>query len=180
MTLVKTDDPVSDLFEGLPSPDQESVHQLIYDYLIHNCYGDTAQSFRQSCGSFNTKPHSYVKTMDIDPSDQVDASGYFDEEAMDIDASQSMIIDRPSSTPGPTSTAVKTLGARKTLHNFIIAGSIVDAIDYCDQAFPNLLNDSENSMSFDVLFALRCQQFIECIKQSAPNALEFAQKGNWF
>jgi LisH len=113
MTLVKTDDPVSDLFEGLPSPDQESVHQLIYDYLIHNCYGDTAQSFRQSCGSFNTKPHSDVKTMDIDPSDQVDASGYFDEEAMDIDASQSMIIDRPSSTPGPTSTAVKTLGARK-------------------------------------------------------------------
>ena len=36
---------VSEEFEAMPSPDASTLHSLIYEYLIHNCYSETALSF---------------------------------------------------------------------------------------------------------------------------------------
>jgi hypothetical protein len=72
--------------------------------------------------------------------------------------------------------AFRTLNSRKKLYDLICQGNISEAIEYCEDVFPNVLA----SQSDQVNFALRCQQFIECVKQSTSEALIFAQNGSFF
>jgi hypothetical protein len=157
MTLPTRTSEESEIFSTSAIIDQNSINTLIYDYLIHNCFGETADSFKHSSGDL--KQLKKIDSMDLDKSD------LFEDNQMEIDQEPVHSI------------ANKTLDTRKKLRDFILAGSIVEAIDFCDLIFPNLLLYEGNTKSRDVLFALRCQQFIECIKTSAPEALQFAQKG---
>lgn len=170
MTLNKGDDPVSEMFESIAGADQETIHSLIYDYLIHNCFGDTANSFAISCGVQKEAP-AKPDSMDIDSSEAI--------EIFDVDCDQMDLDGQPSinSKTNLKYIAVKTLPARKKLRDLILSGLIVEAIEYCEQIFPNLINNTNTEKIQDVLFTLKCQQFIECIKKGAPEALEFAQKG---
>jgi hypothetical protein len=146
----------AEIYSSTGNIDQDSINTLIYDYLIHNCFGETADSFKNSNGV--VQQFKKNDSMDLDKSDLEDSQMEIDQEPVH-------------------SIAKKTLDTRKKLRDFILDGSIVEAIDFCDLIFPNLLLNDGNTKSRDVLFALRCQQFIECIKTSAPKALQFAQKG---
>ncbi|KAH9244653.1 hypothetical protein BASA81_017931 [Batrachochytrium salamandrivorans] len=70
---------------------------------------------------------------------------------------------------------LKTLETRRCLHRLILSGQLAEAIALCNSAFPGMLNDQVPEAT-DVLFALQCQQFIECVRRSAPEALCFAQQ----
>ncbi|KAL2911615.1 hypothetical protein HK105_208916 [Polyrhizophydium stewartii] len=43
------DDPAAEAFEATPAPDHDAVLALVYDYLVHNCYAETARSFGAAC-----------------------------------------------------------------------------------------------------------------------------------
>lgn len=90
--------------------------------------------------------------------------------------------DLPPVTPSTNNTrinnagALKTLDTRKHVRDLILSGNISDVIQYLNASFPSLL-DGKNSKSLDMLFMLQCQQFIEFVRSSAPDALRFAQEG---
>lgn len=167
-------DPANELFSGTEAPDQETVHSLIYQYLIHNCYGETAQAFRLSSGADSlspTTPEYTVVQEEVDDMDIDDA-----DEPTNVWMQEQTSFSNTGKYSDLNSNAVKTLAIRKKLRQFIISGSILEAIEHCEQIFPSLLTMSDPK-NIDVLFLLRTQQFIELVKQSAPTALQFAQEG---
>jgi hypothetical protein len=67
------------------------------------------------------------------------------------------------------------------IRQFIIAGSITDALSMCRDKFPHVVSSDEQDIrtsprSIDICFKLQCQQFIETVRAGNPiEALLFAQ-----
>ncbi|KAI8909587.1 CTLH/CRA C-terminal to lish motif domain-containing protein, partial [Gorgonomyces haynaldii] len=67
--------------------------------------------------------------------------------------------------------ALDTLSARKSLKYLILEGKLSEAVEFFDEHFVDSLETEK-----EILFALKCQLFIELIKTDTAQALEFAQK----
>ncbi|KAJ3089802.1 hypothetical protein HK102_005468 [Quaeritorhiza haematococci] len=70
---------------------------------------------------------------------------------------------------------LQTLDARRQIFALLTTGKVADAVAYCNATFPNVLS-GKTEESMDLCFQLQCQQFIECARKSAPEALKFAQQ----
>ncbi|TPX38923.1 hypothetical protein SeMB42_g06547 [Synchytrium endobioticum] len=81
----------------------------------------------------------------------------------------------PSTTTNTSTSAVSSLDSRKALYQLVVQGRIPEARTFCHKYFPDALN-GETPESEDVGFQLQCQQFIECVRNSAPDALNYAQE----
>ena len=185
-------DPTVELYEKSPPPEQDTVHQLIYDYLVHHCYSETAKSFADVCQLSHESRHttSSISTrsskihMDLDTDVEIPAS----HDTMDVDT-----LDEPRSssdhlngigglngadslTIANNRTSLTTLESRKTLSQLVLKGQIKEAIKFCNDMFPKILT-VDTLESNEILFTLKCQLFIEYIRISAPEALTFAQEG---
>ena len=73
--------------------------------------------------------------------------------------------------------AWQSLENRRMIMQLLLSGRISEAISLCNAKFPQVLNEISPE-SIDICFQLQCQQFIECVRRSAPEALQFAQEGN--
>ncbi|KAI8895455.1 CTLH/CRA C-terminal to lish motif domain-containing protein [Globomyces pollinis-pini] len=138
-------DPAAEIYEPEVAPEQKIIHQIIYDYLVHNCYSETATSFGAAC------------KMDDKP--VVSDSSSINSESMDIDCHE---------------TASASLSLRKECRQLILQGKIRDAIVFCHSQMPGLLA-AVTPEATQVRFVLQCQQFIEYVRSNSPQALEFAQ-----
>ncbi|KAI9327244.1 CTLH/CRA C-terminal to lish motif domain-containing protein [Zopfochytrium polystomum] len=120
--------------------------------------------------------------MDVDDADTgaSNGGGMVAASSADVDISEEDDFedggDAPSGPahPAAASAYLRSIDARKRLFSLVTAGKIAETIALCDREFPGALaGDSQDSV--DMRFQLNCQQFIECIRESAPNALQFAQ-----
>ncbi|KAJ1553992.1 hypothetical protein HK405_006309 [Cladochytrium tenue] len=68
----------------------------------------------------------------------------------------------------------RTIAARQRLVALVTAGRVREALAECEGEFPGLLN-GDGPDAVDVCFQLKCQQFVECVRTSAAEALQFAQ-----
>ncbi|EGF79498.1 hypothetical protein BATDEDRAFT_89572 [Batrachochytrium dendrobatidis JAM81] len=221
-------------YETIPSPGQDVINMLVYDYLIHNCYSSTARSFGTACRLDKTDVDSRVLGDGVTPvlghGDKLESYsssslrskenlGLRAKTCMDIDQETSMTITDSDgdltmaesslsrtqhfmpaasvSTAAPASCtftsksiadsclgktdrsafkgSLQTLEVRGKLYRLILNGKLTEAIALCNETFPGILN-ADTPESMDVYFALQCQQFIECIRRSALEALHFAQE----
>jgi hypothetical protein len=132
-------DTLSEQYEAAESPDQPQIQRLIYEYLVYNCYGETARSFGADCRMIKTEDDS------------------LDDDLMDMDKADDVIT--------------ATLAHRRTLQDFILTGSITEAIAYCEDIFPHVIDACP-----DIIFSLKCQQFIQLVHQkNSFDAMEYAQ-----
>ncbi|KAJ3415823.1 hypothetical protein HDV05_004096 [Chytridiales sp. JEL 0842] len=200
-------DPAIELYDKMPQPDADAIHSLIYEYLIHNCYSETAKCFSQSCqlgksaksgptplnaNTNSNKPVGGMATMDVDKDNYNGDSAAMNDGDMDIDdvaepsttrkmaaglvtsLDAAQLLQSTDLVADKITGSLKSLEARKHLYSLITSGNVTEALSFCNQAFPNAL--SGNSVaSVDICFQLQCQQFIECVRKSAPDALQFAQ-----
>ncbi|KAI8923897.1 CTLH/CRA C-terminal to lish motif domain-containing protein [Entophlyctis helioformis] len=225
----QTDDAAIEAYEQTPPPEPDTVHALIYDYLVHNCYSATAYSFgsaaqldrqrfksgtsgtgsgtggggvngRGGVGGLATDAQT-TADMDVDDSNDSAAvppsrssnsnnnNSNADGDHPMTDTSSSLAVGGMAVVPQPTPLLaaaaggsagsadgpVRTLEARKYLVGLVLAGKMTEAIGYCEQTFPGMLS-AGTVEALDVRFALQCQQFIEYMRRSAPEALAFAQE----
>eukprot|EP00274_Cyanoptyche_gloeocystis_P006475 CAMPEP_0196660814 /NCGR_PEP_ID=MMETSP1086-20130531/41409_1 /TAXON_ID=77921 /ORGANISM="Cyanoptyche gloeocystis , Strain SAG4.97" /LENGTH=221 /DNA_ID=CAMNT_0041995427 /DNA_START=50 /DNA_END=712 /DNA_ORIENTATION=- len=71
-----------------------------------------------------------------------------------------------------TSAALDTINDRKRIYGLILNGQILQAVEETNVLFPNVLKDDQ-----DVLFHLRCQHYIELIREKkVKEALLYAQE----
>lgn len=90
------------------------------------------------------------------------------------DSSLSSASSSLSSSYTSASAGLGSIETRKKLFALVSAGKITEAMDLCNKEFPDVLS-GDSPASLDVAFQLNCQQFIECVRSSAPDALQFAQ-----
>ncbi|KAJ3213791.1 hypothetical protein HDU67_002448 [Dinochytrium kinnereticum] len=176
--------PWFDLALAGPDIPRDAINRLIYEHLLHNCYSDTAAAFATACqlnGIGKSGPPAGLVVMDLDE------GRYSPVKDEDVDMMDADDADKPSkgpSTPNthlpplPTSstwsTALATLEPRKRLRSLLCEGKIGEAIQFCKMSFPKVLAGNTPG-SLDVCFQLQCQQFIENVRVSAPEAVKFAQ-----
>ncbi|KAI8890146.1 hypothetical protein K501DRAFT_319858 [Backusella circina FSU 941] len=129
-------------------------HSIVIEYLIHNCYKNTAKAFLrdsnklESCTSRLNKP---IKKL---------------AEPMEVDDDEQWVL----------------LDARKALIQAIERGDIPEAFDLINKHFPSLAaqdgaNDQHTAQL--IMFKLHCQQFIEIIRLNSTDglgAIRYAQK----
>lgn len=152
-----------DQIESQPSPDPQTMQNLVYEYLVHNCYGETAKSFAAAAQIAQKLPQH---TMDLDSPDG-------STNAYDEDFEMESVQNTQTTSERDTSIALKTLQSRKRLREYLVAGNVSNAISYCEETFPA---DMISKDSVEVLFALKCQQFIELLRNDPSMALQFAQE----
>ncbi|KND03907.1 uncharacterized protein SPPG_01359 [Spizellomyces punctatus DAOM BR117] len=143
-------DPASDLYDQnqLTLP-PNALQTLIYEHLVHNCYSETARAFNASC--------------------RIDSHFGPDEKRLELDDDGDVEMSEGV-------TAAQTLEPRKRVWEMIVKGQIPEAIEFCNDAFPGVL-DGTTKESVDILFELQCQRFVECVRQRcAVDALAFAQE----
>lgn len=181
----ETEDPAQEAWEKVPfSPHPDVIQRLIYDYLVYNCFSDSAKSFGSACQMIEAD--SLGKLLPRSPS----KNRRGEVTAMDIDDDGAVIdmnglkssagIGGMGGSPGPSlSGPLQTLEFRKQLCKLITTGHIKEAIEYCNETFPNALAGSSPQV-IDICFQLNCQQFIEYVRTSAPDAMAFAQHGAQF
>ncbi|KAJ3096562.1 hypothetical protein HDU97_005763 [Phlyctochytrium planicorne] len=81
----------------------------------------------------------------------------------------------PPSLSSQWSAAVSSLEARKHLHTLLVQGKVAEAVHFCKATFGNAVLSGNTPQSMDICFQLQCQQFIENVRVSAPEAVKFAQ-----
>ncbi|KAJ3218791.1 hypothetical protein HDU67_004039 [Dinochytrium kinnereticum] len=163
-----------------PDIPRDGLNRLIYEHLLHNCYSDTAAAFAKAC-QLNSigKPSAGLVVTEMAGSDGR-ASPVKDEDVDMMDAEDSgKSITGPVSVSTAHSTAswsavLGSLEARKRLCRLLCEGKVGEAIQFCKMTFPSALSGSTPE-SVDVCFQLQCQQFIENVRVSAPEAVKFAQ-----
>ncbi|KAI9003715.1 CTLH/CRA C-terminal to lish motif domain-containing protein [Gaertneriomyces semiglobifer] len=160
------------------------LQSLIHEYLVHNCYSDSARVF---CATTQPTRGNGCEPMDAD---SVLTGADEDPNRMDM----TMIAHPPNSAREregqdrgrrnvggmggahpPGDIATKTMAARKRLYDLVVAGKVSEAIEFCHTTFPTAL-DFTTPDGLDVLFELHTQQFIELVKESATDALRYAHK----
>lgn len=159
-------------YDKIPSPSPDALSKLIHQYLVHNCFSETAKSFAAAVDTklTSTAPRKPAANSDMD----IDEDKGHDVEMMDTETSAVSGMVGASGESGP----MKTLDARKQLFGLITAGNISDAIAFCNSGFPSVLK-GDCDESTDISFFLHCQQFIEYARTDAAEALKYAQEGTY-
>ncbi|KAI7853226.1 CTLH/CRA C-terminal to lish motif domain-containing protein [Circinella umbellata] len=174
--------------------------ELVTEYLIHNCYKNTAKAFLGEIKKLNACNNipagagagagaavvTTTTTKSVNGNDSNNRRrSNTTTDAMDIDDNE--IVANGNDTYSWT-----LLDARKELYDAILGGDIPRAFDVINQHFPTLAmhdpqqsrpesmtvgNDNQNVSQLQrILFKLRCQQFIEIIRSSTEvEAIRFAQ-----
>ncbi|KAJ3185720.1 hypothetical protein HDU85_001079 [Gaertneriomyces sp. JEL0708] len=191
MVDISTDAPQNHVAEASHSPMLSTselvlppglLQSLIHEYLVHNCYSDTARVF---CATTQPTCGSGCEPMDAD---SILTRADEDPNRMDM----AKMAHPPNSTREwqaqergrwnvggmggahpPGDIATKTMAARKRLYDLVVAGKVSEAIAFCHKTFPTAL-DVTTSDGLDVLFELHTQQFIELVRGSAADALRYA------
>jgi hypothetical protein len=131
--------------------DAQATQLLVYDYLVHECYPETAKAFAKACQL------------------SVDRDG--DTSMGDSNIPHASVYSKQS--------AILTLDARRKIVSLVSSGKIQEAIKQTQQAFPDALA-GRTPGGTDLSFELACQHFIELVRMSAGDALNFAQEGKFF
>ncbi|KAI9493760.1 CTLH/CRA C-terminal to lish motif domain-containing protein [Zychaea mexicana] len=173
--------------------DENVFRDLITEYLIHNCYKNTAKAFLGEVKKLNACSASDIASTPVNGNNGNDkrrrSNTTTTTDAMDIDENDSDANDADAYTWA-------LLDARKDLYDAILSGNIPRAFDVIKQHFPTLaMHDPQypqqeqrtESMTVDhenqsmsqlqyILFKLRCQQFVEIVRSSDEvEAIRFAQ-----
>ncbi|KAF0451489.1 CTLH/CRA C-terminal to lish motif domain-containing protein [Gigaspora margarita] len=168
-------DPCSDSFQNLEEPDDRIVRRLVLDYLIHNCYGETARIFLKDSQDLNitskketlfTNGFAQNDSNDIIPMDtsetdadgdleMVDSSDYIHVNAtnnsLPIVLKSSKFLPawrnkRRSNNKLCTESALESLEIRKKIREFIISGDIPSALSLCRTTFPEVVSTEEETV----------------------------------
>ncbi|RKO93572.1 CTLH/CRA C-terminal to lish motif domain-containing protein [Blyttiomyces helicus] len=162
------------------------VRRLVYDHLVHNCYSETAKAFGRACqlGPPGTYPLSSASAMDLDQdggSALADADGDICMGGVANEAAQESATSGAGGLGGSAADtdadeggALGSLEARKKLYHLLMDGKVTEAIAYCASAFPQALA-GDSPQTVEMRFLLQCQQFIERVRTSGPEALTFAR-----
>eukprot|EP00842_Homolaphlyctis_polyrhiza_P003988 jgi/Hompol1/4590/HPOL_003735-RA len=183
----------------LAAPAGDTVQALVYDYLVHHCYVETAQSFgaasRLAKAAATTTTTAAAAPGVAGAADEVGAFGI--SRGIDRDGDSDMGIAGPlhstsdggrASDPMDLGFAVgngasnsnggdgaqRTLAVRRAIYSLVASGRLSEAVALCDRNFPGLL-DPASLAAADVCFEIKCQQFIECVRLNPNDALAFAQ-----
>ncbi|KAI9264280.1 CTLH/CRA C-terminal to lish motif domain-containing protein [Phascolomyces articulosus] len=175
--------------------DENVFRELVTEYLIHNCYKNTAKTFLGEIKKLNACydiPSSSRTATPVNGNGTNRRRSNTITDAMDID-------DNENSVNGNDTYTWALLDARKDLYDAILSGDIPRAFDVINQHFPTLaMHDPQrvsqqqhnpDSMALEnevqqqnvshlqrILFKLRCQQFVEIIRSSKEvDAIRFAQ-----
>ncbi|KAI8808850.1 CTLH/CRA C-terminal to lish motif domain-containing protein [Cladochytrium replicatum] len=182
-------DALGEALAKTPGPEPEVAQRLVYEYLVHNCFSETAKSFGNACqitavGAAASAPASRKRNIMSAAGDSGDAKMEVDGGAVDgegdmemtpADSGKEEAARKCFSDLSFPRDPVQSLDARKHLYNLVAAGNIVDALAFCNTAFSHVLS-SETPESLDIAFELQCQHFIESARKSASDALRFAQE----
>ena len=138
--------------EGEVKIEQNIIHSIVYEHLIHNCYSETALLFGNACKLSNNN--------------KVDEHG---------DMEMTDTLDAKFSS---TAAGLESMENRKVIYQLIVKSNINEAVKFCHLAFSNALN-GVTPESMDICFQIKCQQFIECVKKGGSiEAFNYAQSGN--
>jgi len=169
--------------------DQNDVHSLIMNYLVHYCYPETSKAcyplFQQKQQSSQMKPQTTTKENNntlIDMNRIINNLGNTDDmEVDDIGTSVQQILQsqlqhfsNSSETPDreiQIQIAMESIYNRKNLVELIYRGKIEEAVLLTNKLYPELL-----TYDVQMSFYLQCQVFIELVRQrKTTQALKFAQ-----
>ncbi|CAG8691503.1 16211_t:CDS:2 [Acaulospora morrowiae] len=206
-------DPCADEFLTSEEPDDRVVRQLVLDYLIHNCYGETAKVFfkdSQDLSTATSKEDNYSNgcikngkfpngnsAYEQNHKNETDAEGdlemtdpnlegyihvnaYGNSLSQDTSKLLMLLGNKQNSKSGfDVEFALKSLGVRKQIREYIIAGNIPAALLLCQATFPKVVavdeDDLATSRSTEMRFKLHLQQFIETVRAgNSEEALMFA------
>ena len=199
-------DPAQEAWErSTPLPEPDAVHRLVYDYLIYNCFNETAKAF----GDFHRHPNNtpqnrsarkgkgrqtrdFSTSSDRSGATAMDIDDGLGGSAIDSEGDCTMYDNDASSRPSGGTLGIgglggdasgswnpgplKTLEQRKHLQELITTGQPQEAIKFCHRAFPEAMAPTTEANTV-MLFQLRCQQFIECARKNGLDALQYAQTG---
>ncbi|KAF0451490.1 CTLH/CRA C-terminal to lish motif domain-containing protein [Gigaspora margarita] len=195
-------DPCSDSFQNLEEPDDRIVRRLVLDYLIHNCYGETARIFLKDSQDLNitskketlfTNGFAQNDSNDIIPMDtsetdadgdleMVDSSDYIHVNAtnnsLPIVLKSSKFLPawrnkRRSNNKLCTESALESLEIRKKIREFIISGDIPSALSLCRTTFPEVVSTEEGNH----LTTPRSTEM--CFKLQLQQFIETVRSGNF-
>ncbi|KAH8554084.1 CTLH/CRA C-terminal to lish motif domain-containing protein [Umbelopsis sp. PMI_123] len=177
---------------------EDSCRNLILEYLLHNCYGNTAKAFISDMRNLDML---YMSTSILDKNGNVIHSGLNNNTSGTHDVDGNMhdripIRDMewlPSSNRDDirersdhfshlnginnvhNQDQWSQLEARRELYYAIQNGKIAKAFDLLSEHFP-MLTSSTNATNRTVQFRLNCQRFIEIVRLGETlEALKFAQ-----
>ncbi|KAI8379354.1 CTLH/CRA C-terminal to lish motif domain-containing protein [Radiomyces spectabilis] len=150
---------------------------LITEYLIHNCYKETAHTFLEQSRKLDACHDLPTQLLDRNGNVCGASNGHRQDPITRSDRASSSYehcIEWP------------LIDARKALYHAIVDGDIAQAFDIIDKHFPALLEqpiDDRSATSTSssppqyqyIVFRLRCQQFVEIIRSSnVVEAIKFA------
>lgn len=192
--IEKTPTPTSDCL------DLAAAH-LIFNYLAHHCYTETATSFLAHCSflSLLEDPQNVPQDSQGDQSSKtkannkissISANGNLDHRP----TPPSLTTSSPSSQRRPSPAfLIKSMECRQQARKLVIDGRIAEALTYLDEFFPqlflpsplfggnteggnpNALVEAEDPSTM-LRFRLLCQQFVEMIRVGdASGALDFLE-----
>ncbi|CAG8443719.1 3404_t:CDS:2 [Scutellospora calospora] len=193
-------DPCSDSFQNLEEPDDRIVRRLVLDYLIHNCYGETARIFLKDSQDLNVSSQKEIpftngfsqngsnKTVPMDTSEP-DADGDLEmvdsnEDFIHVNASNNSLSTpsknsklfptwrnkRHSNIKFCSESALESLEIRKQIRKFIISGDIPSALSLCRSTFPEVVSTGD-------LTTPRSTEM--CFKLQLQQFIETVRSGNF-
>ncbi|ORY89936.1 CTLH/CRA C-terminal to lish motif domain-domain-containing protein [Syncephalastrum racemosum] len=157
-----------------------TCRSLITEYLIHNCYKNTAKAFIKDAKIFTQPDELSTATKSIHTNGNgVDRRKLHRKSLNDDD----MEIDDDISDDTDPKTW-QLLDARKAIYDAVLDGQIPTALDLLSQHFPQFISEDPYAPSLTgptpmqtVFCQLRCQQFVEIVRASEPEqAIAFAQQ----
>lgn len=149
------------------SPDSEgleiSAAHLVFNYLCHNCYGETALAFLSQWKG-----------------GMADSLAVSQQQTGDGGGKLAMIPERESASASPSSPSgsfsLRSLECRGQLRHLLREGRIGEAMEYIDKFFPQLLLPQADGTGGWLRFQLLCQQFVELVRLGdSTGALEFME-----
>ncbi|KAJ1564470.1 hypothetical protein HK096_007835 [Nowakowskiella sp. JEL0078] len=162
---------------NIEAPQPEIQQSIIYEFLVHNCYVETASTFLASCipsqSQVAPEPTSKNKVYNSTKNEGGVIAGLagavMDDEGDMVMESVDPIIDKPKGSWSSSITlqGVRSIEARKKLTTLICSGALQEAISYCRNSTPE---------EVDVYFQLFSQQFIEIARISAADAVAFVNE----
>lgn len=188
--MLKVETAPGGTLETVPSsPDSEcleiSAAHLVFNYLCHNCYGETALAFlSQWKGGGVASSQLMSQSSTGEPGGKLSMTS--EQEPVPLTSSSPPSRSPPilSSPASPSETSplgsfsLRSLECRGQLRHLIREGRIGEAMAYIDKFFPQLLLSSSQTDGTGswLRFQLLCQQFIELVRLGdSTGALEFME-----
>ena len=139
--------------------DEADLSEIIFSYLVHYCYGETAEIFGKACLGSNLSllapaPREHGPNED------------------------SIVVDfhRGRKMQDHLEKYTNTMNERKKLYRLITQGHIAEALDLCRASFPEILDFNDTKEGRKTLFKLQSLMFIEYVRSGlTKEALTYAQ-----